>query len=242
MLSYCLCSICRWQKEADLWGTVCAYHYGELFQLRNQYLKKTVTFGAKNKHLSLKTFKEKPESCHPSQGTHIRWWVWTCGLIMQRSCGWHIWLRHSLSPENHLDFVSLGDKTPVVLTQSLFQQSQLTKLDESNGFLPVITKTPFLKEASLEPWPLVMSAPSEWRVEGGNRRPLWSNECEMSANCVPCLESWTMCPRLRHWRMGVQSLSRVWLFANPRTAAYQASPSFTRVSQGLSQCFTNVCS
>lgn len=40
------------------------------FQLRNQYLKKTVAFGAKNKHLSLKTFKEKPEPCHPSQGTH----------------------------------------------------------------------------------------------------------------------------------------------------------------------------
>lgn len=131
--SSCLCSVCRWQKEADLWGTVCAYHYGELFQLRNQYLKKTVAFGAKNKHLSLKTFKEKPEPCHPSQGTHIRWRVWTCSLIMQRPYQWHIWLEHTPSHQ----------KTMLTLC---LRRKDLCNSDSIS--LPIVT----MNEAWLEQW------------------------------------------------------------------------------------------
>lgn len=37
---------------------------------------------------------EKPKSCHPSQGTHIRWLRWLWKLIMQCSYWWNIWLGH----------------------------------------------------------------------------------------------------------------------------------------------------
>jgi hypothetical protein len=94
---------------------VCAYHYDSYFSWKIT-TEKRLTFGAKNKHLSLKIFKEKPKSCHQSGGIHIRLWGECATSLCSVPADQTSDLIMLLLPRKPFDSSSVDENTPVIPT------------------------------------------------------------------------------------------------------------------------------